>query len=250
MLKEENKIKLVYLGCGNDRLKDFIHVDIDYGKNKSGPHDIIADMTEYLPFKDNSVDLIYSKATIPALSYQEFINNLLESHRILKKGGCVRMVLFDFDILVKDYLNKVNRPEVPSPGMPNENYVDTFVRRMLYFTNRYLHNFDTLKRALKKTGFEQVKECNPGDTRIECAKDELLRVELNRDDNIIVEAVKLDEEPTAKYASIYPKNHFSLDYFLAKYLNVKISRYVERKPMFIQRYWLKTMINFNKNKKY
>ena len=105
ILGMENEKKLVYLGSGHHRMQGFIHVEINLGKNKSGPPEILADITEPLPFKSDSVDLVYSIATMEHLTYQEFINCLIESHRILKKGGVVRMVVPDLDKLVKNYLD-------------------------------------------------------------------------------------------------------------------------------------------------
>lgn len=242
------KPKLVYIGCGHERLKDFIHVEINLGKNRSGPPDILADISDCIPIKDNYVDLVYSKATLEHLTYNELINCLLESHRILKRGGCVRMVIPDFDKMIEDYKNKIYRQDIKSPGFPDEDYVDYFIGRILYFDHRYLHNFTTLSKILKKTGFDNARVCRPGDSNIEAAREELFRVENGRlTHDTIIEAVKLDKIPAIKkIPKVYPKNPIA--YFLAKFLNIKISAFIKRKASFPHRYWLKTLINFNKNK--
>ena len=251
-MAEEKKQRLVYLGCGHDRLTGFIHVEINLGKNKSGAPDILADISEYIPLEDNYVDLVYSKATLEHLTYNELINCLLESHRILKKGGCVRMVVPSFDKTIQDYLDKRYEPEqkntiFPNEKVSNEDYVETFIGRMLYFDHRYLHNFHTLKKALEKTGFSEIRECKPGDSKIEVANVELYNTELKREGEIIVEAIKLDREPTAKMTQKkYPKN--PLAYFLARFLNIKISTFTEGKARFPQKYWFKTLVGYNKNK--
>ena len=239
-MTKESIPKLVYLGCGHHRMPGFIHVEINIGKNKSGPPDVLADITEPMPFRDNSIDLVFSVATMEHLTYQEFINCLLESHRILKKGGCVRMVVPDLDKLVQDYLHKVHKP-IKNPGMPNENYVDTFISRFMYFDHRYNHNFDTLSRALEKTGFENIRLCQPGDSKINEANKELFEAEKSREeDDIIVEAEKVHKKPTIeKFPSSYPKNPIAN--FLARFMNVRISHYTERRPGFPQRSWLKEL---------
>jgi predicted SAM-dependent methyltransferase len=249
MAEKDLTPRLVYLGCGHDRMKDFIHVEINLGKNKSGPPDILADISDYIPIKDNSVDLVFSRATLEHLTYNELLNCLLESHRILKKGGCVRIVVPDFDKTINQYLNKVYRDDIKNPGMPNENYVDTFVARIMYHDHRYNHNFDTLRRALEKTGFEQIRECQPGDSKIEVAREELRKAEMGREkDDIIVEAVKFNKKPIIqKTERVYPKNPIA--YFLAKFFNIKAESFVKGKARFPQRYWFKTLINFNKSKK-
>lgn len=239
--------KLVYIGCGHHRLKNFVHAEINLGKNKSGPPDILCDISDYIPLPDNAIDLVYSIATMEHLTYSELLNCFLECRRILKKGGCVRMVVPDLDKMVRDYLNKVYDPNQKSPGKPNENYIDTFVGRIMYFDHRYDHNFDTILRALKKTGFSNARVCRPGDSLIASANSELYTAEKDRVSDLIVEAVKLDEEPVVqRMEKIYPKNIIAK--ILAKYLNVKIGNFTERKSRFPQKYWLKTYFLFNKNK--
>ena len=59
MEEKDNKQKYVYLGCGHARMQDFIHVEINLGKNKSGMPDIVADISDYIPLDNNSVDLVF-----------------------------------------------------------------------------------------------------------------------------------------------------------------------------------------------
>lgn len=240
------KQNLVYIGCGHHRLKNFIHVEINLGKNKSGSPDILADISDCIPLPDNSVDLVYSIATMEHLTYSELLDCFLECRRILKRGGCVRMVVPDLDKMVQDYLNKVYDPSQKSPGKPNENYIDTFVGRIMYFDHRYDHNFNTLSRALQKTGFSNARECLPGDSLIKEAGDELYGAEKERKSDLIVEAVKLDEKPIIqKMEKVYPKNFIAR--ILAEFFNVKITNFTERKSRFPQKYWFKTYLLFNKN---
>lgn len=248
MPQVEKKPKFVYIGCGHDRMRGFIHVEINLSKNKAGMPDIVADIGDYMPFKDNSVDFIFSKDTLEHLTYAELLNCLLESHRILKKGGYIRMVVPDFDKMIRDYFNKAHDPNMQSPGNPNENYTDTFIGRVMYFDHKYLHNFNTLFRALEKAGFEEIRECKPGDSKVVEVKEELLKRELDAEKReIILEAIKIDKQPIIeKNKKEYPHN--PLLYFLAKFLNIKITAYTGRKASFPHRYWLKTLINFNKNK--
>lgn len=236
--------KLLYVGCGHHRMAGFIHVEISVGKNKSGPPDILADITDRIPLEDNSVDLVFSRATLEHLTYRELINHLLECQRILKTGGCVRMVLPDFDAMIKEYEHKIYWLDIEkNPDLPNENYVDSFIARALYHDHYYLHNFDTLSRALRKTGFINARECEPGDTKIESAKEEILKAEITRHGEIIMEAEKFGDEPSIKrFAIIYPKN--PLKKILAKYFNIAVISYVKRRPMFPYKDWFKEKIKF------
>lgn len=244
-MNQDNKQLLVYLGCGNHRMKDFIHVEISLWKHKGGVPDVLADITEYIPFPDSSVDLVYSRATMEHLTYTELLNCLLETRRILKKGGHIRMVLPDLDIAVRNYLNKIyDSTIVATPDMPNENYSDTFITQITYSDHFYNHNFDTISRALSKCGFEEIRRCQPGDSKIASANEELFKAEQGRNDDMIVEALKLDAIPSATHTPRrWPKSFLAR--FMAKYFNIRIAPYVDRAAKFPQKYWFKGLF-FNR----
>jgi predicted SAM-dependent methyltransferase len=234
---EKLKHRLVYIGCGHDRLPGFIHVEINLGKNKAGLPDVLADISEWIPLPNSSVDLVYSVATLEHLTYTQLLNCLLESRRILKRGGVVRLVVPNLDKYVQDYLHQVYDPgEKATPDYPNDNYVDTFVFRTIYFDHRYLHNFDTMRRALEKAGFDQARVCVPGDSQIVVANPQLAKTETGRVDDIIIEAVKLDRLPTARMTPAnYPRN--ILLWWVARVFNLRLTAFKHREAHFPQRYW-------------
>lgn len=80
-LTQEGKIK-IELGCGpNRKIKDAISVDI---VDLEGV-DIVTDINKGLPFKDNSIDEVYSFHFLEHVSNLEFV--LKEIHRVLKPNG-------------------------------------------------------------------------------------------------------------------------------------------------------------------
>lgn len=242
------RAKFMYVGCGNHRMKGFDHVEINVRKQFKkggdvGEPEIIADITTHIPVNNNSYDLIFSRATLEHLKYPELINHLLECHRIIKTGGVVRMSVPDFDIMIKNYLEKtedldiaVSESEV-NQGFPIENHTDLFVNRVLYHDHYYLHNFDTLKRALEKCGFSHIRRVTPGDTIVDSAKDELYIAEEGRDRfEVLIEAQKLENEPQVKPYEV-PKIRNIFKRFLAEFLNIQIVSYQKRKPRFPSKYW-------------
>ena len=165
------KNNYLYVGCGHHRMKGFTHVEINVGKQFKkggdvGPPDIIADITQHIPLVNDSINLIFSRATIEHLTYEELINHFLECHRLIKTGGYVRMTVPDMDIMINNYLKKEEDLEKAkieseiSTSQHIENHTDLFISRVLYHDHYYLHNFDTLNRALKKTGFTNIKKKN------------------------------------------------------------------------------------------
>ena len=239
--------KYLYIGCGHHRLPKFTHVEINLGKNKSGPPDIVADITDKIDLPDNQAELIFSRATMEHLKYSELINCFLENYRLLKENGVVRMVVPDFDIMIQKYLNKVLPPKDYYKEMrtswheyerlPLKTHTDFFVAQALYHDHYYLHNFDTLSNALSQCGFVNIRKANPGDTVIKDVSKVLHKAEFGRTEwEVIVEAQKGTKLPKAnKIKRPMPQN--PILYILAKYLNLSVVKFVKRKPAFPQRNW-------------
>ena len=173
----QNETRYLYVGCGSHRMEGFTHVEVNIGKqfNRSdiSPPEILADITRHIPLPNDSVDLVFSRATMEHLTYPELLNHFLECYRILKKGGLVRMVVPDMDKYIRHYLDNDEDleyalgPELGNthnPDFPYETHTDLFVHRMLYFDHRYLHNFETLSRALNKCGFSDYVDAKPGES--------------------------------------------------------------------------------------
>ena len=242
MSKKNINPKLVYVGCGHHRMDGFLHVEKNIYKSKSGLPEILADITVKIPLADNSVDLVYSRNTLEHLTYRELINHLLESQRILKTGGYIRMVVPNFEMWIKEFEDKIYRPDrEPNPDLPNENYVDTFVANVLYHDHFYLHNLDTLSRALLKTGFVGIRECEPGDTKMSTASPQFLKAEIRKHEFLILEAEKSGEEPQVKAFPVpYPKN--VINKILAKYFNMKVVAFRRQCPIFPSGGWFREKI--------
>ena len=183
--------------------KNFIHIDIDYAKRfKKGEKvpepDFICDITEKLPFKENSVDLIFSRETLEHLTYRELINHLIECHKVLKIGGRLRISVPDLDTMVHNFLKRDRETlkqkdywEI-NKDFPIENHSEFFVAQTMYHDHRYNHNFETLSNSLKKVGFENVLKCKPGDFKInnEVIQNEIKFAEIGRNRLLYVSAEK------------------------------------------------------------
>ena len=237
--------RYLYLGCGNHRMEKFTHVDLNIGKNKSGYPDIFCDISNHIPLPNNHAELVFSRGTMEHLKYSELINCFLENYRILKKGGVVRMLVPDFDIMIKKYLNKKCETQQEDEmkrwdlyeRMPVNGVAETFVNSVLYHDHYYLHNFDTLSKALKKCGFVNIRKVLPGETIVSEISDILKEAEIGRtDDEILIEAQKGDISPLLKILNRpMPKNFIAK--FLAKFFNIKITAFVKRKAFFPQKRW-------------
>lgn len=206
------------------------------GLSTSRP-EIIGDITKKIPLPSNSVDLIYSRHTLEHLTYPELMNHLHECNRVLKPGGIIRMVVPELDSMVADWQARVyEQPEETNPDLPVENYTDFFIYRLLYHDHYYLHNFDTLSRALVKTGFAHARTCQPGETAVQRASAVLKEAEINRSGDLIVEADRGGEplvQRTREKVGLNPVNGI-----LTHLLNLKIVRASARRPTIFQPSWL------------
>jgi predicted SAM-dependent methyltransferase len=234
----------VYLGAGNDRIQGFTHIEINVNKQfKNGKvverPEIIGDITQRLDLEDNCVDFIYSNQTMEHLTYPEFIDCLIECKRILKVGGVIRISVPSLDAMISDYMAGVRAEEDEweiDPNMPLDNHTDLFISRLLYHDHRYLHNFDTLERALKRGGFEIIQEKKPGDVGLRQVTTLIAAKEVNRKGDIIVEAVK-----TTQILSVNqfrsPDSRRLIQRILNDIFNIRIGRYKRLLPMFPERRW-------------
>ena len=93
---KDGKIKL-NVGSGRTNWAGYIKCDID--KNA----DVKCDM-RYLPFKNNSVDVISSHHALEHIPYRHIWRTLKEWHRVLKIGGELDLGMPDIELLCKKFL--------------------------------------------------------------------------------------------------------------------------------------------------
>jgi predicted SAM-dependent methyltransferase len=79
-----------YVPVGNEPLP--IMVDI---RKSLTPPDILCDITKGLPFKDSSVDKIYTAHVLEHLFYEDSLKVIDEIYRVLKKDGVVKIIVPD-----------------------------------------------------------------------------------------------------------------------------------------------------------
>lgn len=90
------------LGSGSINRDDFINIDL----NKNA--DLRLDLRKSLPFKENSVDYIYSEHFFEHLDYINgtALRSLFSYLKVLKKGGKLKIVVPDFEKILRAYVNK------------------------------------------------------------------------------------------------------------------------------------------------
>jgi len=152
--KNHKEIKIQF-GGGKDKLEGFLNTDV-IGK-------IPINISKKLPFKSNSVDLIYSCHAIEHIYYKKFKSFMKETFRILKKGGVhiimtpslerlVTALYFDKDlkpILLKGHEKLAGIKLDPA----------LFLNRMLntYYGHKFIHDFESIHRVATNIGYSEIK---------------------------------------------------------------------------------------------
>ena len=251
--------KYLYIGCGNHRLKGFVHVDIDFSKHtkngtKVSPPEILCDITQNIPIKDNEVDLIFARETHEHLKYRELINSLIECHRLLKIGGLVRFCVPDLDIYTKKFVEKnedlnlaIKNWEL-DPDFPIENHSELFAAGIMYHDHYYNHNFETFSSCLRKSGFDNIIKSAPGDIKIKnkMIKDSIFDAENESKEHLlIVTAEKISNTSIPKIK--IKKKRGLINSYLNDFFNIKISTYNHRKAhIFKKEFFLEILFNLKK----
>lgn len=89
------------IGCGNHYAQGWTNTDITYTEN--GPTPDIITSADDLPFKDNTVDVIYVGHVLEHIEFDTIPKVLEEFKRVLSPNGRVMIVGPDLDIAIKDY---------------------------------------------------------------------------------------------------------------------------------------------------
>lgn len=141
----------LHLGCGSVNHPRFINIDA-----RPQPHIHYVREIDKLPiFQNDSVDLIYACHCLEHFSHGQTHEILSEWQRVLKPGGILRLSVPDFDLLLKIYHSQhSDLSRVIGLLMGGQDYAFNF--------HKCLFNYTSLKSALLKAGFSEVRTWQPG----------------------------------------------------------------------------------------
>lgn len=161
--------RYVHLGCGSLDHPKFINVDA-----LPAPHIHFVGGVQKLPqFRSNSVDLVYASHTLEHISHLETNDVLKEWHRILRRGGVLRISVPDFDRLLGIYEESGrDMNSILMNLMGGQNYKYNF--HMIMFNKK------SLTQLFEKAGFREVHEWVPGASELSSFPDfSVFEVEAN-----------------------------------------------------------------------
>jgi len=140
-------IKL-HIGCGKrDFGEGWIHID---GNNYSHVryHDIVN-----LPFKPNTVDLIYASHVIEYFDREEVIDLLNKWYKVLKIQGKIRIAVPDFEVMASLYtLADYDLNDFLGPLYGKWQIKDKYVY------HKTVYDYTSLKNLLESIGFKKIEK--------------------------------------------------------------------------------------------
>lgn len=147
------------LGCGETKIQfeGYKTFNVDIRKNKEVNPDIVCSIIDKLPFKDESVDLIFSSHVFEHIGRNEIYDVLKEWRRILKINGIMTMIVPDLEIAAIELLSGTTIPATWDILYGAQNYAENFHKSG--YTNI------ALKALIEKYGFKT--------TSIECKNREI-----------------------------------------------------------------------------
>ena len=177
----------IQYGCGRSAPKNWRNFDASptlrferipllgrlYTKNDSRfPENVeYGDIVKGLPVPDNSCKAVCCSHVLEHLSLWDFRKALMNTYRVLQKGGIFRFVLPDLEYAISNYLND------RSPDAAFNFMKETFLgkeerkRRLKGFIFEWLGNsqhlwmwdYKSLERELKDVGFIEIRRAQFGD---------------------------------------------------------------------------------------
>ena len=156
-----NSVRKIHLGAGTTKLPGFLNSDL-FGE-------IPIDITRPLPFKNGSVDLLYSNHVVEHIHNKEFKRFLKESVRVLKKGGVQIIATPGLEKLVRTMYCDKSKESINSKKLLLESHRKfnfnreltpaSFLNNFMHinYGHKYLYDLECIKSLALEAGYGSVE---------------------------------------------------------------------------------------------
>ena len=175
----------VNVGCGQEPFQGWVNLDLETNTRA----DFIWDVTDGLPFANDSCAFIYCEHFLEHLPVQDGVRFLTECHRSLQRGGVVRIGMPSAEELVRNYYENdwAKQPWLEKYGFAwiktRAEYINVCFRE---WGHQWLYDAEELERRLREAGFDKIKKADWGESE----HAELRNRETRRETLVICEATK------------------------------------------------------------
>jgi len=148
------------LGCGPRGRDDPHWVNVDGFRDKSVRY--LVDFTRPLPFDVDSFEGVFCEHVLEHFSFGEGVALAADVYRILRPGGCFRVIVPDAELIMRRYFDAPSEL-IARRGTSGETAMEVV---NTYFRQRYEHQFlydcGTMQKMLLRAGFDQVTRASFG----------------------------------------------------------------------------------------
>lgn len=137
------------------------------------------DLSDSIPFKDQTADFIYSSHFLEHLFKNEAKQLLEECYRVLKSGGVARVCVPDLAYAISMYSHGEKEKML-------ENYFFVEDKESFLARHKYMYDFELVKSLLERIGFTQIVRC----TYQEGRTPDIDKLDNRPEETLFVEAIK------------------------------------------------------------
>ena len=205
-----NRSEKLHLGCGLNTPADWLNVDGSWNAKVAkyplikriirrvglipveqfeipwNSEIFIHDVRSPLPFQDGGFRYIYASHLLEHLYWEEGQRLIRECLRVLKPGGCLRMVVPDLRAIIEEYNHRdsVENASVKKADRFNDRMLlrarrppsGNFLYRIYsllndFHSHKWMYDADSLTKCLQDAGFIDVQEMAFCDSRISSIED-------------------------------------------------------------------------------
>jgi SAM-dependent methyltransferase len=142
-------LRLLYGATGASR---YYSID-EYRSILSNQHFAFHDLARSFPFRESSLDVIYSSHFFEHLFKMDAERLMRDAFTSLKPGGVMRIAIPDLAYAIELYRSGKKRHMLESYFFVED--LSSFLAR-----HKYMYDFELLEEALRRAGFLRIKRCN------------------------------------------------------------------------------------------
>lgn len=146
-----NKKNKLHLGCGSNLLTGWLNIDLD-----TPGADLHADLTQPLPFSNESVDFIFTEHFIEHISRAHAVALLKECKRVMKQTAIIRISTPDLNWLVQQYSQSRITEWADVNWLP-QSPCQMINEGMRSWGHQFIYDAQELHDVLREAGFSSVK---------------------------------------------------------------------------------------------
>jgi predicted SAM-dependent methyltransferase len=152
------------IGCGQEPFQGWLNLDLDPGTKA----DFLWDVTDGLPFDNDSCAFMYSEHFLEHLPIQDGVRFLAECYRSLQRGGVLRIAMPSLQEIVRQYYENdwANQPWLEKYGYAwIKTRAECINISFREWGHQWLYDAEELDRRLKEAGFTRIENVKWGDSK-------------------------------------------------------------------------------------